>query len=89
MLAPNQACLQKMHEELNNNNLWAKQSGRHGLVDYWKEGRTNKPSQEAVRKSMLESYTMPNPWCGTVSLFAPEPTVKFSNATLPATAPVP
>ena len=30
----------------------------------WWGGLTNNPSHDAVRKSILESYTIPKPWCG-------------------------
>ena len=58
-------------------------------LSQWVGELTKRPSHDAVKKSMLESYTIPKPWWGTLSVFFPLPKVIVSNPTLPATAPVP
>ena len=50
---------------------------------------TNSPSHDAVKKSMDESNTTPNPWLATLTVDAPDPSVSMSLPTKPATLPVP
>jgi len=50
---------------------------------------TNRPSHDAVRKSMDESNTTPKPWLATLTDVGPDPSVSMSLPTKPATDPVP
>ena len=73
-----------------------KKAGLTCISDSSGNARPKSPSQEADRKSIDESKTMPNPWLTTCSEFAPlaapllgPPSVRRSEPTNPATDPVP